>query len=377
MNSLESEKKYRFGFVLTTAAGNMTRYLNLRKYAERDAEVECVWAPIKHYLEPDPFRRLPGPLRTRAIVMHEAKPVMSQFNRLDAIMFHAFEPYVVSVLRSGGHRRPLLVWSQDNPPMSDPSQHPQYGGNHARSRRRQRLRFYFDAWCARRASLFFPWSRWAADVFTRDCGIAPDKVHVINVGIDLELWPFLPKPNAPTGTRPQILFVGGDFVRKGGDLLLDVFTRNFADSADLHLVTKQVPKNLPRNVRAYADLGNNDSRLRSLYGNADLFVLPTRADVSSIVAMEAMATGRPVITTRMGGIPDIVRQGETGFLIEPDDAVALAEAMRTLLGDSDLRRSMGVAGRAIVERDFNASACVPRILTAMKQAVAATSSELR
>ena len=171
MSSDETKKTYRFGFVLTTAAGNMTRYLNLRKYAERDMEVECVWAPVKHYLEPDPFRRLPGPLRTRAVVMHEAKTVMSQFKRLDAIMFHAFEPYVVSVFKGGGRDKPLLVWSQDNPPMSDPCQHPQYGGIHARSIQRQRMRFLFDRWCARRSSLFVPFSSWAGDVLKADCGV--------------------------------------------------------------------------------------------------------------------------------------------------------------------------------------------------------------
>ena len=369
MNSLEAKKTYRFGFVLTTAAGNMTRYLNLRKYAERDAEVECVWAPIKHYLEPDPFRRLPGPLRTRAIVMHEAEPVMSQFNRLDAIMFHAFEPYVVSVLRGGGRSKPLLVWSQDNPPMSDTNRHPQYGSNHARSVLRQRLRFQFDRWCARRSSLFVPFSSWAGDVLKTDCGVPEERVRAINVGLDLELWPHVPKTNMPANARPQILFVGGNFVRKGGDLLLQVYRQHFADRADLHLVTKEPPENLPPGVQVYTDLGPNDPRLCQLYAEVDLFVLPTRADVSSWVAMEAMATGRPVIATRMGGIPDIVRDGETGFLIEPNDGNALADRMRVLLADAAMRQYMGAEGRAAVERDFSAAVNVPRILEAMKQAV--------
>ena len=350
----------------------MTRYLNLRKYAERDMEVECVWAPVKHYLEPDPFRRLPGPLRTRAVVMHEAKPVMSQFKRLDAIMFHAFEPYVVSVFKGGGRDKPLLVWSQDNPPMSDPCQHPQYGGIHARSIQRQRMRFLFDRWCARRSSLFVPFSSWAGDVLKADCGVPEERIHAINVGLDLELWPHMPKIDMHTNARPQILFVGGNFIRKGGDLLLQVYQQHFADQANLHLVTKEPPANLPSGVRVYTDLGANDPRLRQLYAQSDLFVLPTRADYSSWVAMEAMATGRPVIATRMGGIPDIVQHGETGFLAQPDDAATLAEAMKTLLGNSDLRRRMGVAGRAVVERDFNASVSVPCILNVMKDAVDAT-----
>ncbi len=345
----------------------MTRYRNLRKYAGRDPEVECLWAPVKHYLEPDPFRRLPGPLRSRAIVLREAAPVMQEVKNLDAVMFHAFEPYVLSVLRFGKTQHPLVVWSQDNPPLSGGVSEPNYGGVHARSERRRRLRYRFDRWCAGRTGLFLPWSKWAGDIWVRDCGVPPEKVQTIHVGVDLELWPYLPQ-EAHSG-RPQILFVGGDFERKGGDLLLKVYSERFADSADLHLVTKQPPASLPPNVWAYTDMGANDPRLRALYAEADLFVLPTRADVSSIVALEAMATGRPVISTRMGGIPDIVRHGETGFLINPDDGAALATAMQTLLADPVLRRRMGAAGRVVVERDFSAAVSVPLILNAMKQAV--------
>lgn len=185
--------------------------------------------------------------------------------------------------------------------------------------------------------------------------------------MDLELWPYLPQEKA--AGRLQILFVGGDFKRKGGDLLLKVYAEHFTGNADLHLVTKQPPAALPPNVQVYTDLGSNDLRLRTLYAEADLFVLPTRADVSSIVSLEAMATGRPVIATRMGGIPDTVHDGKTGFLIAPDDEAALTAAMKTLLADPALRRQMGVAGRAAVEQDFSAAVTVPRILAAMKDAV--------
>lgn len=346
----------------------MTRYQNLRKYAAREPDVECVWAPVKHYLEPDPFARLPGPLHSRAVVMREAAPVMRQADRLDAIMFHAFEPYVVSVLRYGKTQKPLVVWSQDNPPLSGRRGEPKYDGVLARSAGRKRLRHRFDRWCVRRTGLFVPFSNWAGSLLTEECGVPVEKVFPIHVGLDLEIWPHLPRED-PAAPRPQILFVGGDFERKGGDLLLKVYAERFSDSANLHLVTKQPPVNLPPGVRVYTDLGANDPRLRALYSQADLFVLPTRADFSSWVALEAMATGRPVITTRMGGIPDIVRDGETGLLIEPDDVSALAGAMERLLGDDALRRRMGASGRAVIEKDFDAAVCVPRILAVMKDAV--------
>src|SRR5205814_1528036 len=72
-----------------------------------------------------------------------------------------------------------------------------------------------------------------------------------------------------------------------------------------------------------------------------------------IAVVEASASGLPVIGTRSGGIPEAVREGETGFLVEPDDPAALAATAIRLLGDEALRRRMGAAGRAAVETYYN------------------------
>ncbi|MCS6777514.1 MAG: glycosyltransferase family 4 protein [Chloroherpetonaceae bacterium] len=365
---------YRFGFVLTTAAGNLTRYLNLRKYAERDLEVECVWAPISHYLEPDPFRRLPDVLRTRLIVERQCRPVMRRLHEMDAVMFHAFEPYLFAAWRSQFRRRPLICWSQDNPPLSPAHRKlADYGGTKTRPGWRRRWRFWLDTWCVRHTALFFPFSHWAGRVLVEDCGVPAEKVHPINVGLDLELWPYVPEE--PVEGRPKILFVGGDFQRKGGDLLLEVYCCELSAIADLVLVTRHPPKDLPPGVSVFTDLTANDPRLRQLYADCAVYVLPTRADMSPWVVLEAMATGRPVIATSVGGIPDMVADGKTGFLITPGDGVALAHSLRRLLQDVTLRRCFGVAGREKVEREFNAEVCVPRILGVMKQAVDGTACQ--
>jgi glycosyltransferase involved in cell wall biosynthesis len=368
----ELPRRYRFGFVLTTAAGNQTRYLNLRKYAERDAEVECVWAPISHFLDPDPYKKLPGPLGTRMVVARQARPVMKQLRMMDAVLFHAFEPYAWTALRSLVHSRPAIVWSQDNPPLGDPSAHPQshYGSEYARPGWRARIRFAFDRWCAGRTALFLPFSTWAADVLTRECHLSPERVHPIHTGLDLEVWPYVPIQRDPCGEetrRQKILFVGGDFERKGGPLLLQAFAR-FAGRAELHIVTARPPAPLPEHVLVYGDLMPNDPRLRQLYADCDLFVLPTRADMSSWAALEAMATGRPVIVSGTGGIPDLIEEGMSGYLIPPDDRSALEDRMQRLLDEPDLRIQIGAAARSRVEERFNAAINVPRILNAMKHA---------
>lgn len=101
-----------------------------------------------------------------------------------------------------------------------------------------------------------------------------------------------------------------------------------------------------------------DEDLPALYNAADLFVLASRrfdllVEGFGIAVVEASACGLPVIGGRSGGIPEAVREGETGLLVDPEDPAALAGAIGQLLGDEALRRRMGAAGRTAVERYFN------------------------
>ncbi len=101
-----------------------------------------------------------------------------------------------------------------------------------------------------------------------------------------------------------------------------------------------------------------DDDLPALYNAADLFVLASRrydllVEGFGIAIVEASASGLPVIASRSGGIPEAVREGETGFLVDPDDPAAVAATAIRLLGDDALRRRMGAAGRAAVETHYN------------------------
>ncbi|HEX4601258.1 MAG TPA: glycosyltransferase family 4 protein [Gemmatimonadales bacterium] len=101
-----------------------------------------------------------------------------------------------------------------------------------------------------------------------------------------------------------------------------------------------------------------DEDLPALYNAADLFVLVSRRDGLlvegfGIACVEASACGLPVIASRSGGLPEAVRAGETGWIVDPDDPVALATETIRLLADARLRRQLGAAGRAAVERDYN------------------------
>ena len=77
----------------------------------------------------------------------------------------------------------------------------------------------------------------------------------------------------------------------------------------------------------------------------DVFVLPSGNEGTPVTAIEALASGCPVVATRVGGVPDVVTDGEDGFLVEPGDVEELAARLAQLANDPDLRGRMGAAGR--------------------------------
>ena len=91
-------------------------------------------------------------------------------------------------------------------------------------------------------------------------------------------------------------------------------------------------------------------RLEGLYDEAAVVVLPSHREGLPLAVLEAMAHARPVVATRVGGIPDLVEDGVTGLLVEPGDRAALRAALERLLADPELRRRMGREGRRRVRR---------------------------
>jgi glycosyltransferase involved in cell wall biosynthesis len=83
----------------------------------------------------------------------------------------------------------------------------------------------------------------------------------------------------------------------------------------------------------------------ALYGSADIFVFPSIFEAFPIPPIEAMASGLPVVATRVGGTAESVVDGETGLLLDRNDAVGLVHAIRVLVEDPERRRSLGEAGR--------------------------------
>ncbi|MEO9190560.1 MAG: glycosyltransferase family 4 protein [Acetobacteraceae bacterium] len=355
--------------MLNTTIGNLTRFENLRKYATRDADVVCVWTPVTHFLSPTAagaLRVLPQPMRLRLWVLRQMWPALRDLRHQDVVMLHLFEAEIACVARSYFFRRPALVSSTDEAPIVDPATYPVFPNHKAKARWRQGFRLWLDRWRASRIDAFIPFTSWGGRILNLGCAVPREKIFPIHVGLDLEVWlPNEPEPVA-RDLLPRLLFVGADFERKGGNLLLQVFEQHFSGSAELHIASSQAPKNVPANVYVYRDLHPNDPGLVALYASCDMLILPTTADLVPWVLLEAMAMQLPVVCTDVGAIPEIVINNVTGFVVPASNHEALIAAITTLLADADLRRTMGRRGRQRVVEDFDAAKNVPRILAIMK-----------
>ncbi|HXG54714.1 MAG TPA: glycosyltransferase family 4 protein [Vicinamibacterales bacterium] len=117
---------------------------------------------------------------------------------------------------------------------------------------------------------------------------------------------------------------------------------------------------LARSVHLVGRLGDRD--LHGWYEAADLFVHPTLYEGSSLVTLEAMAHRRACVVTRAGGLPDKVKNGVNGWIVEPGDPSALAAAISGAIDDRLALMQMGAAGRQIVEREFSWAAAVQATL---------------
>ena len=197
-------------------------------------------------------------------------------------------------------------------------------------------------------------TEWARRSVIEDYKIDENKVKVVYPGINIAKFEPPDRSKRDTKARYNILFIGGDFKRKGGEDVLEVFLTKFSEVANLHLVTYASIDCKHPNVYIYKNIKAYTPEFLELYYQADAFVMPTYADAYGTVFLEAMAAGLPVIATRLGPIREIVSHGETGFLIEPGDRHELACRLRDLIENPSLGRETGAKGQLVAERKFNA-----------------------
>ena len=182
-------------------------------------------------------------------------------------------------------------------------------------------------------------------------GIRANKLRLVSNGIPRETPRVSARVSWPDGKR-RVLFVGRFDRQKGTDLLLAALAE-LQDSTFCYLVGDTVLGDaplgpLPANAQTTGWLAPAD--IEAFYRSADVVVVPSRWEGFGLIAVEAMRAELPVIASCVGGLPEIVVDGETGVLIPPDDKAALVAALRDL-GDDKLA-AMGRAGRQRFLRYF-------------------------
>jgi glycogen synthase len=173
----------------------------------------------------------------------------------------------------------------------------------------------------------------------------------------MDLRAFTAKPVAPLPVAPRVLFVGVLERYKAFDVLADAWRRVVTELPDgvLHVVGQGALA--PVAERLVADLPGRVEWTRVLTADevsdaldaATTLVLPSRSEGMGRVVIEAGLRGRGVVASRVGGIPDVARDGETGLLVPPGDAGALAGALVRVLSDRDLAERLGPAARSYAE----------------------------
>jgi len=192
-------------------------------------------------------------------------------------------------------------------------------------------------------------------------GVDEQRIDVIPNGVDASAFTGVDRSDARRAllldaTRPVVGLIGRiteqkgqeDFVEAALAIAVDrpepLFVMvGFAEDAELQqrLRQKIAVFGLSDRIRF---LGNRDD-MASVYAALDLVVAPSRWEGFGMMLIEAMAAGRPIVATRVGAIPEIVRDGRTGVLVEPRDAQALARAITGMLDDPQRRIAMGEAGQ--------------------------------
>ena len=107
------------------------------------------------------------------------------------------------------------------------------------------------------------------------------------------------------------------------------------------------------------------------YVRSDVFALATDYEGFGLIFLEANAFGKPVVATRVGGVPEAVEHGVCGLLVEPGDSQALADAIIRLLSNSEEARRLGEGGRRRVETEFTWHHSAEKLLTIVNQAIKA------
>jgi glycosyltransferase involved in cell wall biosynthesis len=200
------------------------------------------------------------------------------------------------------------------------------------------------------ASMVFVWSHHIEKSLIEDYHCDPSKVVCAFIGSNVMNWET--NVDFQKYKNKNILFVGIDWERKGGPDLVKAFelVRQVHPDAKLTIVGCSPPVDAI-NCQIVGKIPVHE--VGQYFRAASVFCLPTYLEPFGIVFIEAMASKLPVVATNVGAIPDIVRDGETGYLVNPGDVQAIADALITLISDPEKSRAFGQKGNKLAQDNYS------------------------
>lgn len=364
------ERPLRVGLVLEQTLGHVTHSDNLRGLIVDAPDMSVVVMPINfaasRWAALNPAMRnwtVRAGIRARRAVRREYRG-----GGLDVMLVHTQVP---AVLLGPWMRRIPTVVSLD----ATPEQYDQLGAHYSHARSSDRIEAVKKAAnrrCFDRARHLVTWSDWAKAGLVASYGIDADKISVVPPGVHVKQW----ERGGPAADPPplRLLFVGADLDRKGGRALIDVCRHLRCDPTvpafELHLVTRTdvAPE---AGIVVHTGLGPNSRELIDLYHASHVFCLPTLGDCLPMVLSEAGTTGMALLSTDVGAIAEIVRDGVTGLLVPPGDPAALESALRRLITDDDMRERLGHGAKTLVRQRYDASINAERLVEILRAAAGA------
>jgi glycosyltransferase involved in cell wall biosynthesis len=256
-----------------------------------------------------------------------------------------------------------IVTKKDNPKELNP--------NEKMMLRFNRVLRRYETQLMKRSDALIAVSRYTVGELTELYGIEEEKIHVIYNGVDINK--FKPRPDRAELRREFgleeekkiALFVGRLYHRKGLEILLHSIPPVIQEFGDVKFAIsgtgfKKKEQSL-RDLAKELDIEDHvtflgyvpDEKLPDLYSASDIFVLPAIYENFPFAILEAQATALPVISTKVGGIPEFLADNENGFLIDPGDPEQLTQRILALLQDPKLAEEMGRRGRKLIEEKFS------------------------
>ena len=310
-----------------------------------------------------PNARLRQPLRQ----LHVIRTVFREIETFapDVVHYQGFHPWFDLTLPLW-HRFPLVCTVHDFEP-------------HLGDKLSEKTPFWLEMFLRRRSDQLITHSRHVHSLMTKELGgAAPNMMLMphIQIGQDLS--------GVATGGGEEeslILFFGRIWEYKGLEYLLRAEPLISARVPGAHIMIAGHGEDFSRYTRMMAHPERfivhnefiSEERTAEYFRRASVVVLPyVEASQSGVIPL-AYSAGKPVVATRVGGLPEMVENGRTGYLVEPRDVQGLAEALVKLLRDRELRHQMGANGKRKIEEECAPEAIAQKTIEVYQRAIAGSS----